>query len=93
MPIDPFLEDLTRRLLCYFGSVGNPRHHRFTLSDINLQVTMNSYAAKERDFIVIALADLVSQGHLVAASPNGYDLTDEGMRRVRSVKAGVDYVA
>ena len=93
MPTEPFLQDLTRRLLSYFGTVGDPRHHRFTLSEINLQVTMNLYAAKERDLLAIALADLVSQGCLLAASPTSYDLTDEGMLRVRSAKSGADYVA
>jgi hypothetical protein len=93
MHTDPFLDDLTRRLLRYFGSVAEPRHHLFTLSDINLQVMMNSYAAKERDLLATALADLVSQGCLLPASPTSYDLTDAGMLRVRSAKTGVDYVA
>jgi DNA-binding transcriptional regulator PaaX len=93
MQTEPFLEDLTRRLLSYFGAVADPRHHRFTLSDINLQVMMNSYAAKERDLLSTALANLVSQGCLEAASATSYELTDEGMRRVRIVRAAVDYAA
>ena len=92
MTTEPFLQVLTRRLLNYFGTVADPRHHRFTLSDINLQVMMNSYAAKERDLLATVLAELVSQGYLVLASPTSYELTDEGMVHVRSVR-GLDYVA
>jgi len=93
MHTDPLLEDLTCRLLRYFASVGDPSRHHFTVSDINLQVMMNAYAAKERDLLAIALAQLVNEGSLLRASLTSYDLTDQGMHRVRSVRDGLDYVA
>jgi hypothetical protein len=80
------LQELTHRLLTYFGTVGAPRFHLFTLSEINLQVMMNSYAAKERDLLAIALAGLVADRDLLAMSPTSYNLTDQGMLRVRLLR-------
>ena len=93
MEQEQFLEDLTRRLLVYFGAVGAPRHHLFTLSEINLQVMLNSYAANERDLLPIALAGIVNNGDLRATSPTSYSLTDQGLRRVQGARTHPDYVA
>ena len=85
--MDPrHVEMLTHRLLCYFGSMGSPRSQVFTLRAINLQVMMNVYSASERDGLGAALAGLVASGALLQVSATDYELTDDGMLRVRAVK-------
>lgn len=77
------LDRLTRSLLNYFGAVGAPRQHVFTLRDINMQVMMNTYEAGERALLGVALARLVEAGDLLEISPTSYRLTGTGLRRVR----------
>lgn len=73
-------------LLDYFGALGAPPGHRFSIRDFNQHVMMNVFAPEERQGLDLALREFIEAQVLEQVSETEYVLAPQGLSLVSELR-------